>query len=429
MLKAVRHLWRSPWTTWVGLRYLKSKKNSKFLSLITLLSIVGVAIGVTSMITVLSVMDGFEAELKKRLMSSDLHILITPTPETPSYASGFVPKDALDFTGIPSHLSDLPEIVHFWPMVSTEAILKSGRKVAGVILKGIDEDRLSKLQTTFTESAEPSMLVQKQGSEMIRLPSVFVGQELAYELGVIPGDQVTLISPTETEGPLDSVPRLKRYVVEAIYRGGTPEQELHTLYAPAAGVYSFLRKTDVLTSWEVTVKDFDDAPEVADKIRKLAPQVKVQDWIQLNSHLFASLRLERFAMSVILAFIIVVASFNIVTTLTLMVLEKKKEISILKAMGAQNEHIAAMFLSEGLLIGALGVGSGLILAFLICSMLRRYEFIALPDGYYDRTLPVTFQPLYYFGVAGCAIVIILFACMYPSKRAAELDPLDGIRFG
>jgi lipoprotein-releasing system permease protein len=125
----------------------------------------------------------------------------------------------------------------------------------------------------------------------------------------------------------------------------------------------------------------------------------------------------------------VVASFNIVTTLTLMVLEKKKEISILKAMGAQNEHIAAMFLSEGLLIGALGVGGGLVLSFLICSMLRRYEFITLPDVYYDRTLPVTFQPLYYFGVAACAIVIVLFACMYPSKRAANLDPLDGIRFG
>jgi lipoprotein-releasing system permease protein len=362
-------------------------------------------------------------------MSSDLHILVTPTAETPSNASGFVPNNTLDFTGIPSHMSELPEIVHFWPMVSTEAILKSGRKVAGVIMKGIDQDRLSKLQTTFTETAEPQMLVQKQGSEMIRLPSVYVGQELAYELGVIPGDQVTLISPTETEGPLDSVPRLKRYVVEAIYRGGTPEQELHTLYAQASGVYSFLRKNDVLTSWEVTVKDFDDAPEVAEKIRKMAPQLKVQDWIQLNSHLFASLRLERFAMSVILAFIIVVASFNIVTTLTLMVLEKKKEISILKAMGAQNEHIAAMFLSEGLLIGALGVGGGLILSFLICSMLRRYEFIALPDVYYDRTLPVTFQPLYYFGVAGCAIVIVLFACLYPSKRAAELDPLEGIRFG
>ena len=134
-------------------------------------------------------------------------------------------------------------------------------------------------------------------------------------------------------------------------------------------------------------------------------------------------------MSVILAFIIVVASFNIVTTLTLMVLEKRKEISILKTMGARNDHVAAMFLSEGLLIGGLGVGGGLVLAFTICCLLRRYEFISLPDIYYDRTLPVTFQPLYYFGVAGCAVLIVLIACLYPSRRAAHLNPLDGIRFG
>jgi lipoprotein-releasing system permease protein len=429
MLSAVKNLWQAPWTTWIGLRYLKSKKNSKFLSLITLLSIVGVAVGVTSMITVLSVMDGFEAELKKRLMSSDLHILITPTPETPGFVDGFVPKNTIELTRIPEHLKEMPEIQQFWPIISTEAILKSGRKVAGVVLKGITQERIDRLKSQFTETAEPQMLVEKQGGEMIRLPSVFVGQELAYELGVIPGDQVTLISPTETEGPLDAVPRLKRYVVEAIYRGGTPEQEVHTVYAPEAGVRSFLRKADVLSSWEITVKDFDDAPRVAEELRQLAPQLKVQDWIQLNSHLFASLRLERFAMSVILAFIIVVASFNIVTTLTLMVLEKKREISILKAMGARNDHIAAMFLSEGLLIGGLGVGSGLVLAFTICSILRRYEFITLPDVYYDRTLPVTFQPMYYFGVAVCAIVIVLLACLYPSKRAAELNPLDGIRFG
>jgi lipoprotein-releasing system permease protein len=394
-----------------------------------LLSILGVAVGVTSMIVVLSVMDGFEAELKKRLMSSDLHVLIVPTPETPGYDGGFVPKSTMDATGIPSHLKDMPQIKEFWPVVSTEAILKSGRKVAGVVIKGITDDRVKHLREQFSEVAEPQMLVQKEGADLIRLPGVYVGQELAYELGVIPGDQVTLISPTETEGPLAAVPRLKRYVVEAIYRGGTPEQELRTVYSPESAVRSFLRKQDVVSSWEVTVKDFDRAPEVADQLRKLAPQLKVQDWVQLNSHLFASLKLERFAMSVILAFIIVVASFNIVTTLTLMVLEKKKEISILKAMGARNEHVAAMFFSEGLLIGVLGVGGGLILAFVICIILKRYEFIALPDIYYDRTLPVTFQPWYYIGVAACAVVIVLVACLYPSRRAAHLNPLDGIRFG
>jgi lipoprotein-releasing system permease protein len=149
----------------------------------------------------------------------------------------------------------------------------------------------------------------------------------------------------------------------------------------------------------------------------------------MNSHLFASLRLERIAMFVILAFIIVVASFNIVTTLTLMVLEKKREIAILKAMGARHGQVAAIFLSEGILIGVLGIGGGVGLGLFLCSILKRYEFITLPDIYYDRTLPVTFNGWYYVGVAVCALLIVVGACLYPSRRAARLNPLDGIRFG
>lgn len=384
------------------------------------------------MITVLSVMDGFEDSLKKRLMSSDLHVLITPTTDTPGFEGGFVPQDTIKQTSIPEVLKDpevAPQIEAIWPVVSTEAILKIGRKVSGVTLKGVSKERVDRLKTQFVEAAEPQLLVEHNGPDTIRLPGIFVGQELATELNLIPGDQVTLISPTETEGPLEAVPRMKRYVVEAIYKAGTPEQELHTVFATEGAVRSFLRRSNVLSRWEVTVKNFDRAPEVADALRAGAPQLRVEDWVQLNSHLFASLRLERFAMSVALAFIIVVASFNIVTTLTLMVLEKRREISILKTMGAQHSEVAAIFVCEGLLIGVLGAGGGAILAFVLCSVLRRYDFIALPDIYYDRTLPVTFEWTYYALVVLCAIVIVLVACLYPSRRAAELNPLDGIRFG
>jgi lipoprotein-releasing system permease protein len=433
LLNPIRHLWQSPWTTWVGLRYLKSKQNSKFLSLITLLSILGVCVGVTAMIVVLSVMDGFEDSLKKRLMSSDLHILITPTAQTSGFDNGFVPKDTLEHTGILQILgagSTVSKSVDaVWPMVSTEAIMKIGRKVSGVSLKGIDANRLERLKSQFSEIAEPQMLTEKQGPDVIHLPGIYVGQELAYEINLAPGDQVTMISPTETEGPLESVPRMKRFVIEAIYRGGTPEQELHTVYAADSSVRAFLRRADVVSQWEIKVKDFDQAPAIADRLRAAAPDLRVQDWVQLNSHLFASLRLERFAMSVALAFIIVVASFNIVTTLTLMVLEKRKEISILKAMGAEDGQVASIFLAEGLLIGSLGAFGGVLLAFVICCVLRRYDFVPLPDIYYDRTLPVTFRLSYYAGVTICAMVIVLAACLYPSRRAARLNPLDGIRFG
>jgi lipoprotein-releasing system permease protein len=248
-------------------------------------------------------------------------------------------------------------------------------------------------------------------------------------MGLIAGDQVTLISPTETEGPMSAVPRLKHFVVEGIYHSGVPDQEFHTVFTNEGAVSSFLRKSKAVSQWEVTVKDFERAPEVADEIRKNAAGFKVQDWIQLNSHLFASLKLERVSMFVILAFIVIVASFNIVTTLTLMVLEKKREISILRAMGAREGAIAAIFLAEGLLIGGFGVAGGLGLGFTICLILRKGEFIQLPEVFYDRTLPVTFDARYYMIVGLCAIVIVLLACLYPSRRAALLEPLEGIRLG
>jgi lipoprotein-releasing system permease protein len=419
---------RSPWTRWIGLRYLKSKKNSKFLSFITMISILGVALGVTSMIVVLSVMNGFEAELRKRLMASDLHVLITPTNKVTGFDSGYVPKDAIDAARLIKAVGE-KNVVNLLPVVSTEVILKTGRKVTGAMIKGVTPERLERLKTQITESAEPQMLIDRDGPHESRLPGIFVGQELAYEMGLIPGDRITVISPTDTEGPMATVPRMKRFVIEGIYHSGLPEQELHVVFTSEGSARAFLRRVDAVSQWELTASDFDAAPKLASKIRDMVPDFRVEDWIQLNSHLFASLRLERIAMFIILAFIVIVASFNIVTTLTLMVLEKKREVSILKAMGARDGQVGAIFLSEGLFIGILGTGLGILAGFVICSILKRYEFITLPDVYYDRTLPVTFDPLYYLIVASAAILIVVAACLYPSKRAAAMNPLDGIRFG
>ncbi len=383
-----------------------------------------------AMVIVLSVMDGFEAQMKKRLMGTDLHILVTPTLEADGYDAGFVSQGLISEEKIQEMKASNPDISTIWPVVATEVILKTSKKVTGVVVKGVSADRLERLKTQMTEFADSRMLVEQEDGETVRLPRLFVGQELANEMLIVPGAQVTLISPTENEGPANSVPRLKRFVVEGIYRSEVPEQELHTVFTSDGSVRSFLKRAGVVSQWEISVRDFEKAPAIAAKIKTILPSgIRIRDWIELNLHLFASLKLERIAMFVALSFIVIVASFNIVTTLTLMVLEKKKEIAILKAMGARHGQVAAIFLSEGILIGALGVGGGLILGFLTCAVLRRYEFIQLPEVYYDRTLPVTFDLRYYLGVALCATLIVLLACLYPSKRASKLNPLDGIRFG
>lgn len=406
---------RSNWPFWISFRYLKSKKNSRFLSFITFVSIFGVGLGVASMIIVLSVMDGFESELKKRLMQGSVHVLIRPTIHVTQYNAGKVPENAVNISEIQSKVDFIQEI---WPVLSTEVILKTGRKVKGVTLKGVTSNHLKTLKIN-----------QNKIKEIVIENGIWLGQELSYELGLQEGSSISLISPTEMEGPFQNIPRIKNYSIQEIYHSGLTDQELNTVYASEDLVQSFLKKKEKQVSqWEIVVSDFSLAPQVAKKVKGLiSPLFEVKDWVQLNSSLFSSLRLERIAMFIILLFIVVVASFNIVTTLTLMILEKRKDLSILRAMGARNSDIQMIFLSEGLWIGGVGITGGVTFGFFVCFLLRRYQFIQLPDIYYDRTLPVTFLPEYYFLVSLCAALIVLGACLYPSQRAASLSPLDGIR--
>lgn len=435
--ETVRSLIERPWTVWVGLRYLKSKKNSGFLSFITLISMVGVALGVTALIVVLSVMDGFEVEMKKRLMNQEMHLLITPKATAPGFNSGRVSADFFSGSEVGKKLLGEPSErgISVNPILQTEAILRGGKKVSGVVVKGIEKARLEMLNSTLIETANsPLKNPDLEGSENAlegvgSVSKIYLGQGLADEMDIIPGELVTLISPTETDGPFSTIPRLKRFLVAGIYRSGVPEQELHTVFSDMSAVRSFLRKAGVVSQWEIVLKDFSAASKLKSQLVKLGGPVEVQDWMDLNSHLFASLRLERLAMFISLVFIVIVASFNIITTLTLMVLEKKREISILKAMGARDSEIGAIFLAEGILIGGVGALSGLLLGFGICVALRKWEFISLPDIYFDRTLPVSFLPQYYALVAVASLIIVLVASVYPSLRAARTDPLRGIRFG
>jgi len=422
-------LLRRPWTSWVGLRYLKSKKNSRFLSFITSISMVGVALGVTALVVVLSVMDGFEVEMRKRLMNQDLHLLITPRPSADGFDGGRVSAAIFEASPVGKLLNASPEVQIVNPVLQTEAILRGGRKVSGVVVKGVEAARMTEIGKTLTESANSPLGTPDFGAELGGLSKVYLGQSLADEMDLIPGEIVTLISPTETDGPFSTIPRLKRFLVAGVYHSSAPEQELHTVYAEMAAVRSFLRKAGVVSQWEVVLKDFNQAESMKAKLGRDNGAFQVQDWMDLNAHLFASLRLERLAMFISLVFIVIVASFNIVTTLTLMVLEKKREISILKAMGARDPEIGAVFLAEGLLIGGVGTVSGMGLGFAICFALRRWQFIQLPDVYFDRTLPVSFLPQYYLLIAFSAFVIVLIASVYPSLRAARTDPLRGIRFG
>jgi lipoprotein-releasing system permease protein len=203
-------------------------------------------------------------------------------------------------------------------------------------------------------------------------------------------------------------------------------EELHTIYASRTFIERFLRKKNVLSLVEVFAKDFSNTDDISRLLKERFPDMKVSTWRDLNAHLFTSLKLERICMFIVLAFIIVVASFNIVTTLTLMVLEKKKEIAILQSMGANASSVGRIFLFQGLMIGFLGVSLGLGLSFFICFLLKVTDWIKLPVIYYDRSLPISFDWRYYFFVVLIAFLIVLIACTYPAKRASRQKILSGL---
>lgn len=401
-------------SAFIGLRYLRSKKSSAFLSMITFLSIAGVAVGVCTLIVILSVMDGFEGALKGRLGQGEFHILVTKASDD---SEPFFEFNAEQVNRVFSLSTDVQSVN---PVLGTEAILRSGRKVAGMSMRGISETQMSLLAKSLIEAVDGPKVLTREG--------LWLGKELADQLGAFPGDKVQVISPTETEGPMESVPRVRSFRVDGIFESGIPEKDLHTVYGSLEAVQEFLGRPGRVNRVEISVKDFQHSEVPGALVREdMGPAFLVKDWNQLNAHLFASLRLERITMFLILAMIVVVASFNIVTSLRMTVIEKRKEISILQAMGANQRQIGRIFLVQGSVIGNIGTVIGLVLGLGITLFLQKFPIIQLPDIFFDRSLPVRISPVFITGVVVTAVMIVLGAAYFPARAAAKSSPLEGIR--
>ena len=372
--------------------------------------------GVATLIVILSVMDGFEGALKARLAQGEFHVLMTRAgDDTDPYFE--MPSDAVN-----KIYSLSPDIRSVNPVLSTEAILKAGKKVYGMSMRGVSECQMSLLAKSLVEAAEGPKVLSRNG--------LWLGKELAYQLNVLPGDKVQVISPTETEGPLESVPRLRSFRVDGVFESGIPEKDLHTVYASLDAVQEFLARPGKVNRVEVSVSDFERSERSGDLIRaEFGDTFRVQDWNQLNSHLFASLRLERVTMFIILAMIVLVASFNIVTSLRMTVMEKRKEIAILQAMGASAKQVGGVFLVQGVVIGNIGTAIGLVVGLGTILFLKNYPLVQLPDIFYDRSLPVKISPWFIAFVVFTAMVMVVFAAFLPARAAARIPPLEGIRQG
>ncbi len=387
----------------MGLRYLFSKRKGSFFSLTTLISIGGVASGVLTLIVVLSVMNGFGKDLQDKILGFKSHIVIEA-------------KDFSPFEYSPPFLKNLkaldPNIIDVTPSLSSEMMVRHGSDLTGVLFKGM----------------APPLQGIKKGKE--GHPPILLGRELAQSLGAYEGDVVEVISPIETTGPLGVIPKMRSYYVANLFATGLYEYDTKLIYVSLRDAQDFLEVPNRIDAIEIKVSDIYKTGVVIQKIKSLpeAQSLLIRDWRELNKNLFHALKLEKIAMFVILLLMVLVAALNIVTTVTRMVLTKRKEISILKAMGANRNQILHIFLFQGMVIGSVGLLAGLLSGYAICLILGRFELIRLPDIYYNTSVPVQMQPGY-FVVIGLASFLITGLCsFFPAWKASRVHPLQGIRY-
>ncbi len=404
----------------VGTRYLRAKQKETFISLITILSIAGVTVGVMALIVVIAVMAGFESDLKSRILGIESHLVIMRH-------GGHMTDYQETLKNVGSHEG----VIAATPFIYTQTMLRSASGVSGAVLRGIDPDSVKDVINVFKDVVPPQKHDKIEAEQDNDVPSIVLGKELARRLGVTKSDTVYLISPAGIISPIGHVPAMKRFQVSDIFESGMYEYDGSLAFIHLEDAQKILRMGDSVTGIEVRVKDIYKAGDIAEKIvSELGFPYWARDWTQMNQNLFAALKLEKTVMFIIMALIILVAAFNIASTLIMMVMEKTRDIAILKAMGATDKSIGKIFVIKGVVIGAIGTFIGVTLGFVLCKLLEKYKFIELPgDVYYITTLPVRMELLDIVLIATAAIVICFLATLYPARQASKLNPVEAIRYG
>jgi lipoprotein-releasing system permease protein len=412
-----------PYQLFIALRYLKSKKKHKGISFNTLISISGVSIGVMALLVVLSVMSGFHEVLREKILGANAHAVVL------SYRGAIE-----NHNQVMERLKDERMIVSMSPFVLGQVMVSSGERAHGVFIRGIEP--VSELKTTDilkhlrVGSVEDLIANSRIQTTEGAYPWIILGGELASMLGVMKGDVVNVLSPMGEIGPLGMLPRVKNFQVVGIFEMGMFEYDMNLVLTDIKAAGDFFRYGDAVTGIGVRVDDIYKADQVSEAVNeKLGFPYYARDWMQMNRNLFSALELEKFAMFIILTLIILVASFNIISTLMMNVMEKQKEIAILKAMGATNRGIMMVFMLQGLFIGIVGTTLGVTGGYALGNIIQNYEIIKLPaDIYHLSNLPVKMKLFDFVVVSVSAIVISFLATIYPSYHAARLNPVEPLRY-
>ncbi len=418
----------------VGWRYLRARRREAFISLITAISTLGLIIGVMTLDIVLAVFTGFEEDLRDRVASFNPQVVVL------SFGGTIV-----DYARVVERVAAVPEVVAAAPFVYGEVMLAAQERVIGGVVRAVGpgSDAVIDLQRHLTAGRVDALgqlhdvPLPSAPTGSIQLPGIILGKELASQLNVRPGDPVNVISAAGS-GPATNgnaagagmMPRIKRFVVVGLFDSGMAEYDASLAYMDLASAQQSFGLGDVATGIEVRVADLERAKEVGERIAQtLGFPFRARDWMSINHNLFAALQLGKTVYFIVLLLIVLVAAFNIVATLIMVVMEKRKDIAILKSMGATRAGVGRIFVFKGMVIGTIGTALGTAGAYLACVLLKHYKFIELPkDVYSIDTLQVRMYPEYFFVVSAVTLLLCLLASIYPARQAARLAPVDVIRY-
>lgn len=407
-----------PFEIFVGLRYLKTKKRYGIVSLHTFISIAGVVIGVATSIITLSVMTGFQGYFRDKILSAIPHIVVME----------FSGEGVRDQKSLEERIRAVPHVIATTPFIISQAMLTYKDRVQGVVVRGIDplsEGNVTDLAKNMVEGSLASL--EGRGSE---LPGIVIGEDLARKFGVLIGDIVTIMNPIGEETPLGMIPKMRKFEVVGTFDAGMYDYNTGFAYISLQDAQKFFNMPGRISGVQVKVDDVYKAEKIAAEIQSIVGfPYYTRNWIEMNRTFFSALKLEKIGMSLILVVIIIVASFNIVGTLTMIVLEKSREIAILKSMGAAERSIMKIFMFGGLIIGAIGTAVGAAIGYGAVALITKTGVITLPsDVYQVSRLPLSITGLDVLFISLTALAISFLATLYPSWQAARQDPVEVLRY-
>jgi lipoprotein-releasing system permease protein len=416
----------------IGLRYLRAKRRNRTISLNTMVSIAGITLGVAALIGTVGIMTGFKEDIQAKILGTTAHIIVQDRM-----------KDSMsDYDPVTKQVATVPGVVAATPFVLKQVLLTTQTGVQGIVIRGIDPQRegtvteLAKNLSTgqLADLSRPVKVKQPPADNPTgpavetEKPGIILGKELALRLGVFVGDTINVVSPIGPISAIGMVPKIRTFALVALFQSGMYEYDSSLAYIDLAEAQKFFNMGLTVTGIEIKVTDVFRAAETARSVEQsLGFAYGARDWMQMNRNLFSALKLEKTMMFLLLVLITIVASFNIVSTLTMIVTEKQKEIAILKAMGATRKSIRRIFMLNGLIIGLSGTAIGIPLGYAFLWLIQTFWTFD-PSVYYISRIPVHVQAMDVFLVAGSAIVISFAATVYPSLQAAKLEPVAALRY-